>query len=161
MVGNAAYERSGATLPPYQRISDVERDSARRVAWHEGIVLAPPSAHGTPWMRRFGSASTAMTSGWMAIRGTRRRKAMDRGFVLSDHVDWPELLQTVDDCQPQSVWVTHGFAAVVARYLSEQGLDSLALQTRFVGETTEGVETADEPAADAERRQGGSGGDDA
>lgn len=144
MVGNAGYEQSGASLPPYHRISEVERERGKnKVAWHEGIIIAPPSAHGTPWMRRFGAVATAMASGWMAIRGTRRRKAMDRGFVLSDHVDWPELLQTIDDVQPKSVWVTHGFASIVARYLHDQGLDAKPLKTQFVGETSDGTD-ADE-----------------
>ena len=150
MVGNEAYKQSGATFPKYERISEVERRGGPKIPWHEGIVLAPPSAHGTPWMRRFGAASTAMASGWMAIRGTRRRKAMDRGFVLSDHVDWSELLQTVRDCRPAEVWVTHGFAGTVARYLSEAGIArALPLKSHFVGETLEGGEAGaeEEPVA--------------
>ena len=143
MVGNQAYLDSGAILPAYSSVSDAEAKYGKRVPWHEAIVLAPPSAHGTPWLRRFGSISTAMTSGWMAIRGTRRRRAMDRGFVLSDHVDWPELMQTLNDCQPQMVWVTHGFSNIVARYLNEKGLPARSLKTSFVGETSEGGESGD------------------
>ncbi|MEM8582391.1 MAG: ligase-associated DNA damage response exonuclease, partial [Pseudomonadota bacterium] len=59
---------------------------------HPGaLVLAPPSALGTPWMKRFGAVETGFASGWMRLRGVRRRRAADRGFVMSDHADWSGL----------------------------------------------------------------------
>ena len=64
--------------------------------WTRALVVAPPSAHGSPWERRFGSASTAFASGWMRIRGTRRRRSLDRGFVFSDHADWSGLLRAIE-----------------------------------------------------------------
>jgi putative mRNA 3-end processing factor len=109
-------------------------------------VVAPPSAHGTPWLRRFGEVGTAFASGWMRIRGARRRRSVDRGFVLSDHADWPALLSAVASTGAQSVWVTHGYAPVLARWLEERGLAARALATRFEGE--EGGED-DGPAAAA------------
>ncbi len=145
-VGNQAYLESGIDLPPSERISDIEATRGKQIDWHRGIVIAPPSAHGTPWLRRFGAISTAMASGWMAIRGTRRRRAMDRGFVLSDHVDWPELLSTIHQCKPEAIWVTHGFSSIVARYLSECGWNAKPLKTQFVGESSDGGEL--ETAAD-------------
>lgn len=125
--GNAAYRATGVRLPNTTPVSDAPRGTDYRSA----IVVAVPSAHGTPWMRRFGTVSTAMASGWMMIRGTRRRRAMDRGFVLSDHVDWPTLLQAVELCEPQQVWITHGSSHVVAKYLCEQGYDARSIDTRF------------------------------
>ncbi|MEM9365454.1 MAG: ligase-associated DNA damage response exonuclease [Planctomycetota bacterium] len=113
--GVRAYRAAGVALPVTERVSD----QASKHAFRGAMVVAVPSAHGTPWMRRFGSVTTAMASGWMAIRGARRRRAVDRGFVLSDHVDWPGLLSAIEQNDPEEVWVTHGSSAVVARYLEE------------------------------------------
>jgi len=121
--GTEAYRRSGVKLPDTQYVGAVEG----KPDWRGAMVVAVPSAHGTTWTRRFGSKSTAMASGWMAIRGARRRRSVDRGFVLSDHVDWPSLLKAVELCDPETVWVTHGYSAVVARYLQEQGRNAKAL----------------------------------
>ncbi len=99
------------------------------------LILAPPSAHRSSWMRRFKSPQTAFASGWMAVRGARRRRGYERGFVLSDHADWPGLLQTVRDSGARKVYVTHGQSDVLARYLREvEGLDAEPLETLFEGE---------------------------
>ena len=83
------------------------------------LVLAPPSAHRSSWMRRFPAPQTAFASGWMAVRGARRRKGYERGFVLSDHADWQGLIRTVKESGAQRVYVTHGQNDVLARYLNE------------------------------------------
>ncbi len=85
-------------------------------------------------MRRFGDAATAFASGWMRVRGNRRRRGFDRGFVLSDHADWPELLRTVEETQASRVLATHGYSEPLARYLRETGLDAAPLATPFEGE---------------------------
>lgn len=121
--GVDAYRRSGVALPETTYVAAVEK----KHDWRGGMVVAVPSAHGTPWMRRFGPVSTAMASGWMTVRGTRRRRNVDRGFVVSDHVDWPSLLRAVEACDPEMVWVTHGYSAVVARYLRESGRNAIPL----------------------------------
>jgi putative mRNA 3-end processing factor len=103
---------------------------------HAGeLVLAPPSAFGSPWLGRLGDPVTVFASGWMRVRGQRRRRGFDAGLVLSDHVDWPGLLQTVRETGARRVLVTHGYAEAVARHLAEQGLDASPLATRFEGET--------------------------
>jgi len=71
----------------------------------------------------------------MSIRGTRRRQSVDRGFVVSDHVDWPSLIQTIEETNAERIWVTHGYSAVVARYLSERGKDGRVLSTEWAGES--------------------------
>ena len=114
---NRAYRESGVALPP----TTYAAEAGPRPDWSAALIVAPPSAHGTPWTRRFGPASTAFASGWMRIRGTRRRRSVDRGFVLSDHVDWPGLLAAIDATGAEGVWLTHGYTAVVARYLRERG----------------------------------------
>lgn len=121
--GTDAYRRTGVDLPPTTHVGSIEG----KHDWKGAMVVAVPSAHGSPWMRKFGRVSTAMASGWMAVRGARRRRSMDRGFVLSDHVDWQSLLTAVQQCDPETVWVTHGYTATVARYLNEQGRNAVAL----------------------------------
>ena len=87
----------------------------------------------------------------MRLRGTRRRRAVDRGFVLSDHVDWPALLATIDATGAETVWLTHGYTAVVTRWLKEQGKDAHAVATRYEGERDDAVEppekSTDQPPA--------------
>lgn len=126
----AAYRASGVSLPPTRYAGTAER----RVHAEGAIVIAPPHASGSSWTRRFGNQSTAFASGWMLVRGARRRRALDRGFALSDHVDWPNLLATVAATEASDVWVTHGFTGPVVRWLTEQGVNAQAVQTRFEGE---------------------------
>ncbi|MBW4485307.1 MAG: ligase-associated DNA damage response exonuclease [Tildeniella torsiva UHER 1998/13D] len=99
------------------------------------LVLAPPSGHRSSWMKRFKHPQTAFASGWMAVRGARRRRGYERGFVLSDHADWPGLIQTVKDTGAKTVYVTHGQSDVVSRYLQESlDLEAMPLDTLFEGE---------------------------
>jgi putative mRNA 3-end processing factor len=88
------------------------------------IVIAPPGAAGSSWARGFRPASVAMASGWMLVRGQRRRAAVDRGFVCSDHVDWPGLLRTIDEVQPRRVLTTHGDGTALVRWLTERGIEA-------------------------------------
>ncbi|MEP6716566.1 MAG: DNA ligase-associated DEXH box helicase, partial [Terriglobia bacterium] len=97
----------------------------------------PPSAMASPWMKRFGPLSTAMASGWMRIRGTRRRRSIDRGFALSDHADWPDLQTAISATGAECVLVTHGYRAPMVRWLTEQGREARSLETRFEGEEGE------------------------
>jgi putative mRNA 3-end processing factor len=98
------------------------------------LILAPPSAAGSPWARRFGDYRSGFCSGWMRVRGDRRRRGYDRGFVLSDHADWPALLQTFSDTGARRILLTHGRTDTLSRYLREQGIDGSALQTQFGAE---------------------------
>ena len=88
----------------------------------------------TPWLRRFGDYSDAFASGWMAIRGARRQRSVDQGFVLSDHADWPSLLTAIEATGAERVYVTHGQVEPLVRFLGERGLDALPMQTEFEGE---------------------------
>lgn len=108
---------------------------------HPGaLVLAPPSALGSAWARRFGRASTGLASGWMALRGVRRRRGAERGFVLSDHADWDGLNTAIRETGAERVLVTHGYTGPFRRWLAEQGLDAGIVATAWEGETTEGGE---------------------
>jgi putative mRNA 3-end processing factor len=129
-----AYRESGVELPQTLYAGAADATGA--------IVVAPPFASGSPWVRRFAPYSTGFASGWMLVRGARRRRSLDRGFALSDHVDWPSLLQAIEASGAGEVWVTHGFTAPVVRWLSERGVDARAVQTRFEGETDDEVSEA-------------------
>lgn len=105
------------------------------------LVLAPPSAIGSAWSRKLGSQSTGFCSGWMAIRGARRRRSGDRGFILSDHADWPALNEAVLATGAENIYVTHGYKDLFARWLSEQhGLNAKPVDTLFEGESLDAKE---------------------
>jgi putative mRNA 3-end processing factor len=123
-----AYREAGVDLPLVEQV----RDGHRGRAMAGRVVMAPPSALGTPWMKRFPQASTALVSGWMRVRGRRRWKGVDRGFVISDHADWHGILQTIAATGARRVLPMHGYADVLARHLREQGLDAVPLQVPAV-----------------------------
>ncbi|MCW5941217.1 MAG: ligase-associated DNA damage response exonuclease [Fimbriimonadaceae bacterium] len=125
-----AYREAGVVLPLATPVANAPLDTD----WTRALVIAPPGVEGTSWMRRFRSFSTAFASGWMALRGARRRLEADMGFVISDHVDWPALLGAVRESGAERVRPTHGFTKLVARYLREQGLDAAPLETPFGSE---------------------------
>ncbi|MFS4418413.1 ligase-associated DNA damage response exonuclease [Maribacter sp. 2307ULW6-5] len=103
------------------------------------LVLAPPSAHGSPWIRKMVPYVTASASGWMAFRGARRRRAVDRGFVLSDHCDWEGLLNSIAATGAEKVICTHGYTDIFSRYLREQGYDARTEETQYGAEENEGA----------------------
>ncbi|MEO1580034.1 MAG: ligase-associated DNA damage response exonuclease, partial [Pseudomonadota bacterium] len=133
---NAVMRAQGIPLPDTMHVTpDLDAKA------HPGaLILAPPSALGTPWMRRFGPASTGFASGWMALRGVRRRRAADRGFVMSDHADWAGLNDAIRATGAERVFVTHGYTSIFARWLNEQGYDAQVLETEYEGETLEASE---------------------
>ncbi|MEM7632198.1 MAG: ligase-associated DNA damage response exonuclease [Pseudomonadota bacterium] len=98
------------------------------------IVLCPPSAIGSAWARKFGLQDTGFASGWMALRGIRRRRAGDRGFVISDHADWTGLLDAIKATSAENIYVTHGYTDIFSRYLNETGWNAQVVPTEFGGE---------------------------
>jgi putative mRNA 3-end processing factor len=129
------YRAAGVVFPP---TTQLDPESVRGAAGRS-LVLAPVSANHSPWLRRFGELSTAFASGWMQVRGTRRRRSIDRGFVLSDHADWDGLLATIDLTGAEMIWATHGHASPLARWLREQGKTAQAIETRFEGELADEI----------------------
>ena len=125
-----AYRESGVDLPETKYVGAVEN----KKDFAGSLIVAPPSAAGSTWLRRFGAHSTGFASGWMIVRGARRRKAVDRGFVLSDHADWTELQIAIRETRAETVFVTHGFIPELVRWLNENGMNAKPLQTQFVGE---------------------------
>jgi putative mRNA 3-end processing factor len=128
---NEVYRQNGIALPPTVYSGEMEKG----YDWSRALIVAPPSCNGTPWMRKFGLVSTAFASGWMRLRGARRRESLDRGFVLSDHADWPGLLSAIDATGAEQVLVTHGYRAPLVRWLEEHGRSARALETKYEGES--------------------------
>ncbi len=119
-----------ADLPPTTLITPATSPKDVR----GNIVIAPPSAHGTPWMRKFAPFETGTCSGWMAFRGARSRRATDKGFVLSDHCDWQGLLQSIKASGASRVICTHGYTDIFSRYLREIGYEASIENTGYEGE---------------------------
>ena len=128
------YRSAGISMLPVKVVTERPRGTS----FAGELVLAPLSARGTPWMRRLGDLSDAFASGLMRVRGVRRQRAYDRGFVLSDHADWPALLSTIAETGAPRILTTHGHAAPLARHLSESGLETGVIRTAWEGENGEG-----------------------
>ena len=109
------YREQGVAMVPTKAVMDEEKT----YPFSGDLVLAPPSAHRSPWMKRFKQMRTGFASGWMRIRGNRRRRGYEHGFVLSDHADWPALIDTIKATGARKIWLTHGQHEILARYLRE------------------------------------------
>ena len=121
---NAIYRAAGVALP----------HSAETKDFSQALIIGPANLHGSPWVRRFGAtASTAFASGWMRIRGARRRRSLDRGFVLSDHAGWNGLQTAIAQTGAEIVWTAHGFTAPLAHWLTEQGKQAVPLELAWPG----------------------------
>ncbi len=139
-----AYREAGVALPDakllHAEVKAADLDGA--------LVIAPPGVLGSAWARRLGDASDAFASGWMRLRGARRRQAVDRGFVLSDHADWPGLMCAIAATGAPRVIVTHGYEDVMVRHLRAQGLDASSFATEY-GDDKVDDDVASNPSAPA------------
>ncbi|MEP7281365.1 MAG: ligase-associated DNA damage response exonuclease [Rubrivivax sp.] len=144
---NEAYRAAGVALPSTTTLDQAVEAGALARA----LVVAPPAVHGSAWSRRLGPAfGDAFASGWMQLRGARRRRGVDRGFVLSDHADWPGLQRAIAATGAHRVIVTHGYEAVMMRWLSDQGLQAGSFQTAYGDEEAlPAVAVADPTSADS------------
>ena len=134
---------SGWNLPHVQRVQPdtLKADMAGT------IVIAPPSADGTPWIKKFHPYSVGICSGWLQVRGNARRKNTDAGFALSDHADWDGLLQAVHATGAQKVYATHGFQSAFSRYLNEHGIEAGEVKTEYGDDEEEGKVTDEKDRA--------------
>ena len=115
---NQAYRAAGVRLPDSATLGDLP-DKGRLAG---ALVVAPPAVHASAWARKLGDFSDAFASGWMQLRGARRRQGVDRGFVLSDHADWPGLQRAIAATGAERVIVTHGQEAVMVRWLDRKSV---------------------------------------
>ncbi len=130
---NAVIRAQGIALPATERVT-YETDKKR---FPGSIIIAPPSALASPWSRKFKDVVTAAASGWMTLRGARRRRGVDRGFVLSDHADWEELNTAIEATGAEKVYVTHGYTDLFRRWLLDKGIDAAEVKTEYEGELAE------------------------
>ncbi len=131
---NDVLRNQGIALPETIRVSPETKPKD-----HPGaLVLATPSALGSTWAGRFKGASKAFASGWMAVRGIRRRRAADKGFVVSDHADWTGLNDAIKATGAERIFVTHGYTAQFRRWLEDEGYDAKVVETEFEGEALDG-----------------------
>lgn len=135
---NKLYEQTIGPLPAARRIDA----TINRKEIMGSMIIAPPLAIGTPWLRSLQPYKLGICSGWMQLRGTRRRRGADRGFVLSDHADWDQLNTVVRETGAENVYVTHGYKSVFARWLqTNYGLNAVEVETLYTGEALEDTET--------------------
>lgn len=130
MAMNQTLREAGVQVAPAESLANATKESLKG-----SLILAPPAATGTPWMKKLEPYRTAFASGWMAMRGSRRWQSADRGFVLSDHADWKELNAAVKATGAENVYLTHGYKSAFAKYLQTQNYHAFELDTLFEGES--------------------------
>jgi len=123
---NQVFREQGYLIPPCRLAQQATKEELKGA-----LVIAPPSAADSPWAKRFGAHQTGIASGWMALRGARRRRAADRGFVLSDHADWKGLNEAILDTGAETVYVTHGYSDIFAQWLNTKGIDAQPVVTSY------------------------------
>jgi putative mRNA 3-end processing factor len=127
---NEKLRQAGFDLP---QLNLVNKDTDKKLV-KGALILAPPSADGSTWMKKFTPYSTGYCSGWMLMRGAKNRQAIDQGFVLSDHADWNDLNVAVKNSGAEKVFVTHGYTSVFSKWLNENGIEAAEVQTMYGSE---------------------------
>ena len=130
---------AGWKLPPVRRLTP----ETPKEDYKGSLVIAPPGAEGSSWMKKFTPYAIGVCSGWMQVRGNARRRNVDAGFVMSDHADWKGLIEAVKATECDKVYLTHGFQATFARYMNEIGIDAGEVKTEYGGEEEESVSTTE------------------
>jgi len=130
---NEKLRSAGFDLPP---LTLVTKEIAKKL-FRGALVLAPPSVDSSPWIKKFAPYSLGYCSGWMAVRGAKNRRAVDQGFILSDHADWNDLNTAVKSTGAEKVFVTHGFTSVFSRWLNENNIAAAEVQTMYGAEEEE------------------------
>jgi len=139
---NEVLRAQGISLPQTVRVT---KDISPK-DYPGNLVLAVPSVLGSSWIKKFKPLALGYASGWMRLRGARRRRAVDRGFILSDHADWPGLLQAIKATGAERVFVTHGYTDIFSRYLREQGYDAQIVKTDYGTEEDDDIAQTEEDA---------------
>lgn len=129
---NEVTRAAGIALPQTYSIDAVSSEDLKK-----SLIICPPMAVDSKWSSPAKNARVAVASGWMALRGTRRRRNISKGFVLSDHADWKGLNTAVKQTQAEHIYVTHGYTHIYTRYLNEQGYTAAVVETEYEGESLE------------------------
>lgn len=139
---NNTYREQGIVFPATFSVNDFSNKSLYKNA----LVIAPPSAARSTWMKRFGDYSDAFASGWMLTRGARRRRGVDKGFPISDHADWPSLMSAISATEAQNIIVTHGSVDIMVRWLQQLGFAARAFDTSYEAADSSNALSSDEHA---------------
>ena len=135
---NEILRAQGLRLPDTVRVTPETDPKA-----HPGaLLIAPPAAVDSRWSKRFGPVASSFASGWMALRGVRRRRSTDRGFVVSDHADWKGLNAAIAETGATRIFATHGYTATFRQWLESQGYDAQIVQTEFGDELVDDEDAA-------------------
>lgn len=149
---NEKLRLAGFDLP---ELTLITKDTDKKL-FAGSLVLAPPSVDSSPWIKKFNPYELGYCSGWMAVRGAKNRRALDRGFVLSDHADWPGLNEAVKATQAEKVYVTHGYTSVFSRWVNENGIEAGEVHTMYgQEEETEAQDTGAEENNSTNTMEGG------
>lgn len=130
---NEAFSKAGVILPETIRIiPEIKKENLQ-----QGIVIIPPALADGKWVKSLMQPAIGICSGWMMVRAGRRWRSADAGFALSDHADWPGLLQAIKATEAEKVFVTHGSTAVFSKYLNEIGIEAEEVSTKYGSENDE------------------------
>lgn len=127
---NKIFRANGIKLKKTEKLYKHNKDLVNK-----SLIVCPPGAVDSLWMRNIKNYKFAFASGWMALRGARRRRNTEKGFVLSDHADWNSLNKAIKLTEASRVYVTHGYTDVFSKWLNENGIASSVLKTLYEGET--------------------------
>ena len=133
---NKIFRANGVPLKKTERLYKHDKNLVNK-----SLIVCPPGVSDSMWLRNIKNHKFAFASGWMALRGTRRRRNVEKGFVLSDHADWNSLNDAVRQTQASKVYVTHGYTEIFSKWLNENGIESSVLKTLFEGESIEANNT--------------------
>ncbi|WP_269513966.1 ligase-associated DNA damage response exonuclease [Brevundimonas subvibrioides] len=131
---NRLYQSEGVDLGPILPATGLKAG-----ALGGEVAVAPPSAIQDRWARRFADPVTAFASGWMLVKARAKQRGVELPLVISDHADWPELIQTFEEVRPEELWITHGREEGLLRWAEINGVKARAL--RLVGYEDEDEET--------------------
>ncbi len=140
---NNAIIEAGYKLPESQKVEP----SMKKDTFKNSLIIAPPSAAGSAWLKKFNPHSLGVASGWMAVRGAKRWQSADKGFALSDHADWQGLNWAIKETGAERVVVTHGFTDVFCKWLNENGYNARTVKTQFTGDEPAATSEEDEPVS--------------
>jgi len=126
---NKVLVASGIKLRKTKKLVEATEDEISRA-----LIVCPPGAMDSSWTARIKNHAVAFASGWMNLRGARRRRGVEKGFVLSDHADWPGLNKAIRYTQASKVFVTHGYTDVFTKWLNSQGINAETVKTQYTGE---------------------------
>ncbi len=129
-MNNAVIE-AGYKLPFSKKVEP----GMKKDVFKGALIIAPPSAAGSAWLKKFNPYSLGVASGWMAVRGGRSWQSADKGFALSDHADWQGLNWAIKATGAERVIVTHGYTDVFSKWLCEKGYDARTVKTQFTGDS--------------------------